>query len=417
MSNKTDVTLLDRISNIMAEFGTTKEAVQTREDSIGGKSTHESANAASGEETATEKGQTADNAAYNREHVQGGTDSTSDATPGSETTQGEVQEGDALPTGEWPKDKPDDRPSDVATAHPADASVGPKYSEDLGGASIDDLLKMATELGNELSAALATGFLTEDEGAPKPEAKKSEGKQAGDANVAAKQGAADAQQAVQAEDDQAAQVIESVVKSACHRAELTAGYLTEYLNELSQAAENQQPQPATKQAFGAPPMEDPAMMGPEEPGGGDEEAALAALLAALQGGGGMPGAGMPGEGEIPPEEIVDETIPGEDEAANELLAAMAGPPEEELAAGQDALGGMPDEEALLQLLASLEEEGGTEEDLKYAGDAGVYLAKSASEFRKSGKYQYKGAKRGSTERKVREYIKSYVNELYKRNKS
>ena len=77
---------------------------------------------------------------------------------------------------------------------------------------------------------------------------------------------------------------------------------------------------------------------------------------------------------------------------------------------------MPDEEALMQLLAALEEEGGTEEELKTAGAVGKYLAKEASAVRKQGKYKYKGAKRGSVERKVRDYIKGYINELYRRNK-
>lgn len=416
MSNSSDVALLDRISRIMEEFGGTKQAEQTREDSIGGKSTHESTKAESGEVTATEKGQTADNAAYNREHVPGGTDSTPDATPGSETTQGEAQQGTALPTGEWSEEKPDDRPGDVATAHPADASVGQKYSADVSTASIDDLLKMATELGNELSAALATGFLTDDEpGAPKkPGTKYTD---AVDANQAAKQGAADAQHAVASEDEEAAHTIEAVVKSACERAEMTAGYLTELLNEFSQAAATTQ-----KRAFGDVPPDVPADVPADVPveGGGEDEdaAALAALLEALQAGGGE-GGDLPLDeagGDLPLEGEPD--APAEDEEAAALLEAMAGPPgEEDLAAGQEALGEMPDDEALLQLLAALEEEGGTEEDLKMAGDAGAYLAKSASVFRKSGKYQYKGAKRGSTERKVREYIKNYVSELYRRNKS
>lgn len=393
MSNTNDVALLDRISKIMSEFGSTKAA--ERNDSIGGKSTHETAIADPCEVPAKEKEQTAFNSSYNKENVPNGTDSTPEATPGSETTQSEAQIGTATPTGEGPHPQPDDRPSDVPTSHPADASVGEKYSSDLSVASIDDLLKMASELGNDLSAAIATGFLTEDQPQVQP-------KQAatGNANKAAAAGAADAEKAVQAEDEKAAQVIEAAVKEACDCADMTAGYLTQLLEEFSKQAEGEMLMEGE-----LPPEEG---MPPEEDGG-DEEA-LAALLAALQGAEGGEETG----------------VGDEDAAASELLEAMAGPGggeggegaplEGDMAGAPDELASMPDEEALMQLLAALEEEGGSEEDLKTAGDVGSYLSKSASEFRKAGKYKYKGAKRGSTERRVRDYIKGYIHELYRRNK-
>jgi len=404
MSNTNDVALLDRISKIMSEFGSTKAA--ERNDSIGGKSTHETAIADPCEVPAKEKEQTAFNANYNKENVPNGTDSTPEATPGSETTQSEAQVGTATPTGEGSYPQPEDRPSDVPTSHPADASVGEKYSADLSVASIDDLLKMASELGNDLSAAIATGFLTEDQ--PQMQQRQAA---TGNANKAAAAGSADALMAAQAEDEQAAYVIEAAVKEACDCADMTAGYLTQLLAEFSKQAEGEMPMEGE-----LPPEEG---MPPEE-GGGDEEA-LAALLAALQGAEG--GGEMGGLGE-------EAGAGGEDAAAAELLEAMAGPGgaeggleggegaplEGDMAGAPDELASMPDEEALMQLLAALEEEGGSEADLKTAGDVGSYLSKSASEFRKAGKYKYKGAKRGSTERRVRDYIKGYIHELYRRNK-
>lgn len=395
--SKNDVTLLDRISTIMSEIGAseTKEA-KTKDTSIGGTSSHPTVNAESGEAEATEGAQTADNSKYNKDHVQDGVDSSPDATPGSETTQGEAQEGDALPTGEWPKDKPDDRPSDVSTAHPADAGVGPKYSEDLSSVDLSELLKTAQELGNELTAALATGFLTDD--APTREPQPKNPKQASTVNKAAEQGAQDAEVAAEAEDAIAAQVIESVVKSACDRADLAAGYLTGLLEQYSKEAV------ATDPTSEDMLMEDPGMAAPGAGGGEIDEATLAALLAALE-----------GEGEAPVEEPVDD-----DAAAEELLAAMAGPAgaEEDVAlTAPDELAGMDDEAALLELLAALDETGEDEAALgKMGGDVGAYLAKSASVVRQNGKYKYSSAKKGSTQRKVRDYMKAYVHELYRRNK-
>ncbi len=401
--SKNDVTLLDRISAIMSEIGAgeTKEA-KTTDTSVGGTSSHPTVNAESGEEAATEGAQTADNTQYVKKHTPGSPDATPDATPGSETTQDEVQPGTALPTGEWPKDTPDDRPDDVATSHPADASVGPKYSEDLSSTDLSELLKAAQELGNELTAALATGFLTEDAPATPAAPAKPTKKANSEVNKAAEQGAEDAKKAAEAEDVLAAEVIESVVKSACDRADLAAGYLTGLLEQFS------------KEAVGVDPTSEDMLADDPAAGGEIDEATLAALLAALEGEGGAPMGEAP-LGEPPLEEPV-----GDDAAAEELLAAMAGPggAEEEVPLeAPDELAGMDDEAALLELLAALDETGEDEAALgKMGGDVGAYLAKSASVVRKGGKYKYSSAKKGSAQRKVRDYMKAYVNELYRRHR-
>jgi len=159
---------------------------------------------------------------------------------------------------------------------------------------------------------------------------------------------------------------------------------------------------------GAGPMGDMGGM-PPEGGGGDP-------MAALMGGGG--GEEMGG---APPEEgggmgALGELLGGGTDPGG-MMPPEGGP---EGMGGQEGMGGPGEEEALMQLVAALDELGIDIGELAQAGPPpeegammgeGMKLASAAKAFRRSGKYQFKEATDGSPQRTLRNQMKGHLTEL------
>jgi len=145
-------------------------------------------------------------------------------------------------------------------------------------------------------------------------------------------------------------------------------------------------------------------MPPEEAGGGGE-AGVEELLASMAGGGEM-GGEMGGE-EMPPE-MGGEMPP---EMGGEMPPEMGGmggeaPPE---------MGGMGDEAALQQLAMALMELGIDPAQLAAVGQPeGAKIASAVQDWKRQGKFAFTEAAEKTAERKVRDYMKGFITELYGR---
>ena len=280
----------------------------------------------------------------------------------------------ARPTGEDPAAEDDykDRLKDPGTSMPAKVGDGEKYAK----CGFEENIKTATQLGNELLAAIATPNTKAAAATPTATTPTTPTP----ATALVSEFDKDASANTEA-------IIAATLQDACYQADLLGGYLhTLY----KQAAEEAAPLTDTPSA-------------PEESssncptGGPPEGGALAGDAGGLP-----PGAGAGG----PP--------PGMD---------AGGPPP-----GMGAGGGMPDagmsqDDALQQLVAGLAEMGITPDMLAQAAQQAApnpmggpaekmaHVASTALSFMRSGKYQIAGPTKTAKERQIRDKAKAYIQEI------
>lgn len=412
--------LFDRVAGLVEEIGAEKRAA-VREKTAGsknmGNSSHPSENSVDDDEQdAVEGFQSADNTRAIKDKVPESVDSKPDATEGNapKATDNQLGQGvdAAKPVGEDPAVEDnykgtlegDKRQGDRGgTSHPATGSYGEKYSSDrVARMSSVQLLKSAADLGTEIAADLANGLFNRQ---PQQAQKQ--------AAVAGQQTAAVAGQVGDQMDKLASDVVQEIVKSAYHQADLVVDHLAHEMAMLKRAeGENEAEDPTG----GASEGED---FGSEdaggEAGGGDAQALMAAMGGAGGAEGGMPpGAegGMPpgAEGGMPPGmegEMPPEAMGGMPPGAEGGEAG--GPPPE--------MGAMGNEQALQQLAMALMEAGIDPRALAAAvPEEGGKIASAVMDFQRSGMFEYSEAKRGSAERKVRDYMKGFITELYRRSR-
>jgi hypothetical protein len=362
---------------------------------------------------------------------------------------------------------------DPGTSHPMDAEdTGVKYSS----ASFSECLEKVAALSNDICADLATHplKLTKEgmgggdrevtaggskmpsvgEGNPAPGEKKSKddkdpsGSTPSTNDMASSKGTGENKEAAQKaaaagydlaammglEKMSSAELVETTTQQTIRDADLNAELVGSYLHSYAQAkhaaakaameggmegeeeGENHEEESEEGGEGGGVPEGAPgdAGMGGEMPMGGEEMGGAGgadpeAMLAALAGGGGMPGE----EGGMPPG-----GMPGEE-------GGMPGAPP----MGPEGMGGMEggdDQMALNQLFAALQELGitppemmgapgmeGPEAPPKVAAAKLYNLGKAVSDFQKSGKARLQECKTAE-ERKVRDYMKNHVIELFRR---
>lgn len=467
--------LFDRMESLLTQVGQEKAAAEKQgmKDPGGheGQSSHPSVvspeDAGELPQPAPEGFQSSDNSSTLKEQTPSTPDSKPEVTPESAPKQDEVQLGQgvdkAKPTGEDPSNERTDKgdkedPPDPGsptfqggTDHPASGDFGDKYSswtpERVKKASTDELLKLSVDLGNELTADIANGFMSNGkpaaDGQPSANGRTKNAMKvkhhcstchndfegdscpgcgykaasATDPAAAAQTGynAAASQGQPTEQEKRAAQVIESVVKHAQHQADLVVDYLNRETERLKkEAMEGEDPtggqaegedhgseEPAGgEEGGGGPP--------PEEGGGGGGEDLLAAM------GGGDMGGGMGGGLGAPPPEMggMDQ-----DAALQQLAMALVelGIPLEALAAAAGGGGGM---EGGLGGAPPPDLGGGGAPPPPDPGmevAAGVKLAAAVERFKRAGKFRFEECKTAA-ERKVRNYMKGYVRELIGRNR-
>jgi len=348
---------------------------------------------------------------------------------------------------------------DPGSTHPArtdnDSLDGHKYAS----LSLTDALAAHTKLANDILADLATGQgknLTEGKPAekeaaatPAPSADTSEVTETSQliekAAAAVAQGESEEVDAdmqagyqlaaqlgleKQAAQELVASEVSAVLEDARLDAELLGNYLTSY-KQAADMADGEDHDAAGDETSGA---SDAEGAGGETPG--ESEAAPAA--------GGDPAGG--GEEDLGG---LGDAIGGGEDPAGMMGGAPVG---EDPMGGGDPLGGASQEEILMQLVAALEELGIPLEELAGAGapaedplagggleggglegapagpDAnmppmeggapaptamteGMKLASAAQDFKRRGMYEQKAAEDGSPERKLRNHLKSYVQEM------
>lgn len=425
--------LFDRVAGLVEELGVEKQAAAQEKSAetgipdpggMEGATSHPSKKTDDNLRPSSEGFQSADNERIVKDQIPDSVDSKSDETPDGAPKATDTQQGQgvdkAKPTGEDPsaeddykgKLEGDKRVGDQGgTTHPARGDYGEKYSADAVRAMDDDtLLKHAADLGNELTSDIANGFLSQpkEKAASQPSTKQAA---AAGEEVAEQAGELGAQLEKIASD-----VIQEVVKSAYHQADLVSGYLSEHYKRVQKQAESETEDPTSgagegedygsDKGNGSDPTEEPPAAEGEESAEGAEE-----LLAAM-GGSGMEGMGgeeapMPEAGGMPGAEA---PMPEAGGMPGGEPAGLGAPPEE--------LGGMDNQVALQQLAMALLEAGIDPAELAALGSPqGEKIAAAVHGHRRSGAFELTEAKRGSAERKVRDYMKGFVLELYKRSQA
>lgn len=388
--------LFDRVAGLVEEIGAEKRAAAREkrgmEDPGGheGPTTHPSKKPDDDERDATEGEQSADNTQVVKKTVPDSTDSKPDATSQNTPKVTEALSGegadDAAPTGEDPSTEDDyqskpnaesDNGEQGSTTHPATSDYGEKYSADhIASLSNDELLKTAAALGNEIAADLANGLFGSAKTA--------------DDDTAFLQGAETAAAAagVSAQlDEIASEVLQGTVKAAYHQADLVTAHLANEMAGLQkQAEETEELADAVNRAGEGEDHADTA-----------DNAAAAELLAAM------------GNGASPPPESEDVTNEDEDNKEEEE------PEESDNVAPPPELGQMNDDQALQELAMALLEAGIEPEQLAaLAQPEATKIASAVYNHKRSGKFAFTEAKQGSAARKVRDYMKGFVLELYQR---
>jgi hypothetical protein len=465
--------LFDRVAGIVEEIGIEKRAAYTEKRAGSkdmGNSTHPTEKATDDDEQDPVEGaHSKDNERIIRETVPNNVVETPDATEGNAPKYEDVSLSQGLesgPTGTGSETPPIDKPindkkegDQGGTTHPADANYK-MSSEQVVTFTPRQILKSAAELGNDVLADLANGIYG---AAPVQQ------KRAGDANAFAHAGqkvAAAAGQLTNDIDVLAADIVGDIVKSAYHQADLVAASIQSNLRNLSKRAGGEDGDPTggagdgeahgseaagggdgdgdaddaggdaqgLMSAMGGPGGDPGAGGGAPPPGGGDptggmdpqmlqqliqalqQDPQLAAqleqILAGAGGGGGDMGGGMPppggdmgGGGMPPPDGGAGGPPPGGDAGA-----PPAGPMPPEMAA-------MGDKQAMQQLGMALVEANIDPHALAAANPRhGAKIASAVLDFQRSGQFEFTEAKRGSAERKVRDYMKGYVRELYSRSR-
>jgi len=428
--------LFDRVSGLVNEIGAEKQAAAREKNAetgipdpggAEGATSHPSKKTDDDLQPKTEGFQSADNSRIVKADIPDSVDAKPEATEGNAPKATDTQQGqgvdEAKPTGEDPsteadykgKLEGDKREGDQGgTTHPATGSYGEKYSSDaITNMSDDTLLKNAADLGNELTADIANGLFSAK--APSRAA----------AAFAGEKTAEHAGQVGNQLEGIASHVVQEVVKSAYYQADLVVDHLAREMSILKKrAAEGEADDPTsgsdegethgTEEGGGSDTIGEPSGEYEEEMAGGEEALPAGAeeLLAAMGGGGGadpmggMPGGemgGMPGGG-MPGAEMGG--MPGG------MGGEMGGPPPE--------MGGMGNEQALQQLAMALMEAGIDPAQLAaLAGGGGGPAEKIAAAVyghKRSGKFCFTEAKQGSADRKVRDYMKGFVLELYNRSR-
>ena len=445
--------LFDRVAGIVEEIGIEKKAAW-REKRAGSKDMGDSSHASDSvedddEQEPSEGAHSADNERIIRETVPNNVNEGSDLTPDSAPSYSDVslsQGVEAGPTGEGvetpTKGKPDGdvREGDQGgTTHPADGSYGEKFSaERVASLPPRALLKSAIDLGNDVIADMANGLY----GAPQQNYRNSN-----DAAVSGQKMASAAGRVANDVDDFAANIVTEIVKSAYHQADLVAASIHSNLASLQKRAEGEGEDPtggaADGEAHGSEEMgggepEGGGLMGEmggagepdgdemagggEMGGGGMDPQMLQSFIEALQqdpqlaaqleqilqgaggGGGGMPppGGGDMGGGGMPP--------PG----GGDMGGGGMPPPE---AGAPPEMAAMGDKAAMDQLTMAMVESNIDPRALAAANPKqGAKIASAVLDHQRSGKFEYSEAKRGSAERKVRDYCKGYLRELYERSR-
>ena len=420
--------LFDHVAALVEEIGAEKQAAARKhaEDGISdpggaeGPTSHPSKKTDDDLQPSTEGEQSADNERRIKESIPDAVDKKPDETPGGAPKATEVQQGQgvdiAKPTGEDPgneqdyKGKPegDKREGDQGgTSHPAKGDYGEKYSADKI-AELDNtaLLKTSADLGNDLTSDVANGFFSPAPvDPPKP---KSTTKQAADTGKQTAEAAGDVGEQLE---KIASGVVQEVVKAAYHQADLVTEHLARELATLQKQAEGEEDDPTS----GAGEGED---HGSEGEGGGEAMPAEAGGEAAPEGAeellAAMAGGGEPGGGELggaPPEGL----------GGGGGLEGLGGGPEGGLGGGLGEppaeLGGMDDQAALQQLAMALIEAGIDPAQLAALGSPeGAKIASAVQTHKRSGRFAFEEAKQGSAKRKVRDYMKGFVLELYNRSR-
>jgi hypothetical protein len=446
-ATQTDV-LFGRISGLMEEIGVEKTAAEklAMKDPGGadGPSSHPSTKEDDNElsQPAPEGSQSSLNETDVKAQTPIVVDSHAEITPDSAPKQDEVQLGQgvdaAKPTGEDPGVEEDykgdkEDPSSAGhkdmggTSHPATGSVGEKYSSwnaaSVAEMSDESLVKAAAYLGNSVMADVANNVLNPEKRAAvktKTHCPTCHKDYQGDAcgcgyttKTAAYTAAGAGYDAAVAAADHptraAAAVVAGLIKDAHHQADLVADHLLRVTANLEKQAMHEDinvEDPTGGQAEG----EDHGSEGGDPTGGGEGED----ILAAMGGGGGEMG-GMPPEAmDAPPEEMGGM---GNEAAVQQLAMALMelgiDPAELAAAVGGGGMGGGmggPPPEAMAGM------EGGGMPPEAMGGmppDAGVKLAHAVISYKRSGNFKVENCKTAG-ERKVRDYMKSYVSELLKR---
>jgi len=408
--------LFDRVAGLVEEIGVEKQAAATEKQAetgipdpggAEGATSHPSKKTDDDLQPASEGFQSADNERIVKDQIPDTVNAKPDVTPEGAPKATDVQQGQgvdkAKPTGEDSsteedykgKLEGDKREGDQGgTTHPATGDYGEKYSADVIGAMSDeDLLKSAADLGNELTADLANGHFS-----PETPATNNTGTTTKEAAEAGQTTAAQAGNLGTELDKIASDVVQELVKSAYHQADLVSDHLAKKLSLLQKEAEGEAEDPTSGVGEGEDhgteegPSEGAAPLGGEEapPEGANE------LLAAMGGGGEMGGE----MGGMPPE-----------------AGGMGGAPEE-MGGVPEEMGGMGDEAALQQLAMALLEMGIDPAQLAaLAAPEGQKIASAVQAHKSSGRFQFEEAKEGSDSRKVRDYMKGFVSELLARSRN
>jgi hypothetical protein len=467
--------LFDRVAGIVEEIGAEKRAAYTEKRAGSkdmGNSTHPTEKATDDDEQDPVEGaHSKDNERIIRETVPNNVVETPDATEGNAPKYEDVSLSQGVetgPTGTGAETPPIDKPindkkegDQGGTTHPADANYK-MSSEQVAVFTPRQILKTAAELGNDVLADLANGIYGE---APVTQ------KRAGDANAAATAGQKTAAAAGQLTNDLdvlAADIVGDIVKSAYHQADLVARSIQSNLRNLSKHAGGEDGDPTggagDGEAHGSEAAGGGDGDGDADDGGGDAQG----LMSAMGGPGGDPGAGggAPppgggGDGGMDPQMLQQliQALQQDPQLAAQLEQILAGagggaggpPPGGDPSGGgmpppggDPSGGGMPppggdpsggaggpppggpmppemaamgDKQAMQQLGMALVEANINPNDLAKVNPwQGAKIASAVRDFQRSGQFEFSEAKKGSAERKVRDYMKGYVRELYSRSR-
>lgn len=453
--------LFDRVAGIVEEIGAEKKAAwhEKRAGSKDmGNSSHASDSAKDDDEQEPSEGaHSADNERIIKETVPNSVTEAPDATPDNVPSYADVSLSQGVESGETgegvetpTKGKPDGdvREGDQGgTTHPADGSYGEKYSADrIAGFTPRAILKSAAELGNDVMADLANGLYGS--------APSTFRQDANDAAVAGQKTAAAAGHVANDVDDLAANIVTEIVKSAYHQADLVAASIHSNLAALQKRAEGEGGDPTSGMADGEAHGTEAAGGEPDAdqmggPSDGDADNGGGGGLMGEMGGGGEMGGEMGGGGEVDPEMLqqliamlqsdpqlaaqLEQVLQGAGGAGGpppggdmggggmpppEAMAGAGGPPPGAEAGGPPPeMAGMGDKAAMDQLTMALVESNIDPRALAAANPKqGAKIASAVIDHQRSGKFEYSEAKRGSAERKVRDYMKGYVRELYSRSR-
>lgn len=365
-----------------------------------GASSHPSAKADDGLQSATEGARSTENAADVQASPAPATmvDAIPPAKPGDEDqAKAQLQTGTKqTPTGEDPQTERDFKGTkdDPGTTHPANAeTTGEKYSADLSALPFDKLAELCASLGNEILAEVAVRGTQQKTAAETPAAQP-QAQQPADVHAAAEAGYKLAEALGAGGSDEAAVAfIDQTIKEAHYQADLVAAYLVKPAEDAEKQSE-----PPTEGGEAAPPA-----------AGGDAELpGLAGVMSQM------------GAAGAPAEEPAGEV--GQDEAVEALAQALAEAgisPDELIALLQSELGGAGGGDAAMPPA-----EGGAPPELAGAGMGGetklsaakrtqaanvLGAVKLAKAHRLSGSFKPQAAKT-ARERTLRDKMQEYVNE-------